>query len=211
EPLPLHDAIPIWNEHDAVPHRAVTRPSADIGLAPAAARPVKRKALVLPGAGARGAYQVGVLKAIAELLPRPAENPFQIMTGTSAGAINAAVLASRAGDFASAVAEMEQVWGGFDSSQVFRTDNWTMLKSSLHWFAAIVLGGLGVRNPKSLLDNSPLRELLLERLPRGAITRAIGRGYVDAVAVTASAYTSARSVTFYQTRLPIQPWERVRR
>jgi len=189
----------------------VTRPGADIGLAPAAARPIKRKALVLPGAGARGAYQVGVLKAIAKLSPRPAENPFQIMTGTSAGAINAAVLASRAGHFANAIAEMEQVWGGFDSSQVFRTDNWTMLKSSLHWFAAIVLGGLGIRNPKSLLDNSPLRELLVQRLPRGAITRAIDRGYVDAVAVTASAYTSARSVTFYQTRLPIEPWERVRR
>ena len=189
----------------------MTRPSVDTGLAPAAAAAAKRKALVLPGAGARGAYQVGVLKALAKLLPRPAENPFQIIAGTSAGAINGAVLASRADHFANAVAEMEQVWGSFDASQVFRTDPWTMLKSSLHWFAAIVLGGLGVRNPKSLLDNTPLRELLVQRIPRGAITRAIMRGHLDALAVTASAYTSARSVTFYQTRLRIEPWERVRR
>lgn len=179
-----------------------------------AGRPVRgaqRKALVLPGAGARGAYQVGVLKAIAHLLPKPSENPFSIITGTSAGAINAAVLASRAGHYERAVIEMEHVWANFDASQVFRTDNWTMLKSSLHWLVALVLGGLGVGNPRSLLDNAPLRELLMRRIPRGAITRSIERGYLDALAITASAYTSAKSVSFYQTRLPIEPWERVRR
>ena len=177
-------------------------------------RPVKgglRKALILPGAGARGAYQVGVLKAIARLLPKPSENPFSIIAGTSAGAINAAVLASRAGHFERGVAEMERVWANFDASQVYRTDNWTMLKSSLHWLVTLVLGGLGLGNPRSLLDNSPLRELLMRRIPRGAITRSIGRGYLDALAITASAYTSARSVTFYQTREPVEPWERVRR
>lgn len=189
---------------DVAPHAAPPRPG----------RPVQggqRKALVLPGAGARGAYQVGVLKAIAHLLPKPSENPFSIITGTSAGAINAAVLASRAGHFERAVMEMERVWANFDASQVYRTDNWTMLKSSLHWLFALVFGGLGVGNPKSLLDNSPLRELLVRRIPPGSITRSIQRGYVDALAVTASAYTSARSVTFYQTSLPIEPWERVRR
>jgi NTE family protein len=170
-----------------------------------------RKALVLPGAGARGAYQVGVLKAIAELLPKPSQNPFSIITGTSAGAINAAVLASRAGHFELAVTEMERVWANFEASQVFRTDNWMMFKSSLHWLAALVFGGLGVGNPKSLLDNTPLRELLTRRVPRGAITRSIERGYVDAVAVTASAYTSDRSVTFYQSKPRVTPWERFRR
>lgn len=171
----------------------------------------KRKALILPGAGARGAYQVGVLKAIAELLPNPAVNPFPVITGTSAGAINAAVLASRAGHFSRGVAEMESVWANFEASQVFRTDTWTMLKSSLHWFAAIVFGGLGVANPKSLLDNAPLRELLSKRIPRGSIARSIQRGYLDALAVTTSAYTSARSVTFFQTHSGIEAWERVRR
>ncbi|HEX7081046.1 MAG TPA: patatin-like phospholipase family protein [Gammaproteobacteria bacterium] len=176
-----------------------------------AAHARERKALILPGAGARGAYQVGVLKAVAQLLPNPSVNPFSIISGTSAGAINAAVLASRAGNFERAVSEMERVWANFEVSQVYRSDSWTMLKSSLHWFAAIVFGGLGVRNPRSLLDNTPLRELLRRRIPRGSITRAIDRGYLEALAVTASAYTSARSVTFFQARPGMQPWERVRR
>ena len=170
-----------------------------------------RKALVLPGAGARGAYQVGVLKAIARVLPRHARNPFAVIAGTSAGAINAAVLASRASNFNVAVAEMERVWANFRAEQVYRADNWTMLKSSLHWLAALVFGGLGVRNPRFLLDNSPLRELLLRNIDFDHIQRAVERGYLDALAVTASAYTSARSVTFFQGGAHLRPWARVRR
>jgi NTE family protein len=170
-----------------------------------------RKALVLPGAGARGAYQVGVLKAIASLLPKGARNPFAIISGTSAGAINAAVLASRAANFERAIADMERVWCNFRANQVYRTDNWTMLKTSLHWLAALVFGGLGVANPQSLLDNTPLRALLERdvRFPR--IAKAIERGHLEALAVTASAYTTARSVTFFQARQSLQGWSRVRR
>ena len=164
---------------------------------------------MLPGAGARGAYQVGVLKAIASLLPRNARTPFPIICGTSAGAINAAVLAARAAHFERAVSEMERVWANFDASQIFRTDSWTMLKSSLHWLAALVLGGLGVRNPRSLLDNEPLRALLKRNVRFSGIAKAIDRGDIDALAVTASGYTSARSVTFFQARGSIAPWSRV--
>jgi NTE family protein len=171
----------------------------------------QRKALILPGAGARGAYQVGVLKAIARLLPDKAPNPFAVISGTSAGAINAAVLASRAGRFARAVTEMEHVWANFSADQVYRTDSLTMLKSSLHWLATIVFGGLGVRNPQSLLDSAPLRELLRRSIAFPLIDRSLERGYLDALAVTASAYTSAQSVTFYQAREKIGPWHRVRR
>ena len=170
-----------------------------------------RKALVLPGAGARAAYQVGVLKAVAALLPRHAPNPFAIISGTSAGAINGAVLAGRADHFERAIGEMEHVWANFRAHQVYKTDNWTMLKSSLHWLAAIVLGGLGVDNPISLLDNSPLRELLKRDVRFARIAHAIDRGDLEALAVTASAYTSARSVTFFQARESIQGWSRVRR
>jgi NTE family protein len=171
----------------------------------------KRKALVLPGAGARGAYQVGVLKAVASLLPAGAPNPFAIIAGTSAGAINAAVLAGRAANFERGVSEMEQVWANFHASQVYRTDGWAMLKSSLRWLAAIVFGGLGVRNPHSLLDNSPLRELLERNVRFAGIARAIDQGQLDAIAVTASGYTTARSVTFFQGRPEFKPWVRVRR
>jgi NTE family protein len=171
----------------------------------------KRKALVLPGAGARGAYQVGVLKAVAQLLPKRAHNPFAIISGTSAGAINAAVLAGRAAHFERAVRDMERVWANFRAHQVYRTDNWTMLKTSLHWLSAAIFGGLGVRNPSALLDNAPLRYLLTRDVRFGGIARAIERGHVDALAITASAYTSARSVTFFQAKPELKPWTRVRR
>ena len=171
----------------------------------------KHKALVLPGAGARGAYQVGVLKAVASLLPAGAPNPFAIIAGTSAGAINAAVLAGRAANFERGVNEMEQVWANFHANQVYRTDGWAMLTSSLRWLAAVVFGGLGVGNPHSLLDNSPLRELLARNVRFAAIARAIDQGQLDAIAVTASGYTTARSVTFFQARPEFKPWVRVRR
>ena len=123
-----------------------------------------RTGLVLPGGGARGAFQVGVLRAIADLLPHGSTNPFAVISGTSAGAINSVVLASRARRFRVAVAELNRVWGHFESSHVFRTDNWTMLKSSLHWLTAIVLGGSLVGMPPSLLDNAPLRALLARNI-----------------------------------------------
>jgi len=170
-----------------------------------------RKALVLPGAGARGAYQVGVLKGIATMLPDDAPNPFPIISGTSAGAINAAVLASRAASFGTAVAEMEAVWSNFKAEHVYKSDNWTMLKTSLHWFSTIVLGGLGPKNPRSLLDNSPLGELLAANIRFSHIDSSIRHGHLEALAITASAYTSARSVTFYQGREDLKPWARVRR
>ncbi len=170
-----------------------------------------QKALVLPGAGARGAYQVGVLKAVATLLPKGAPNPFGVISGTSAGAINAAVLAGRAANFERAIAEMEHVWANFQASQVYRTDNWTMLKSSVYWLAALIFGGFGLRNPRALLDNAPLRELLARDVRFGGIAKAIARGHLDALAITASAYTTARSVTFFQGRESKRPWARVRR
>jgi NTE family protein len=170
-----------------------------------------RKALVLPGAGARGAYQVGVLKAVADLLPADAPCPFKILSGTSAGAINASVLASRAENFVHGVKEMEQVWAGFEVGQVYRADTFSMLKSSLHWLAAIVLGGLGKRNPISLLDPTPLAALLKRNIRFYRIDRAIRSGLIDSLAVTASAYTSARSVTFYQCQAAPPSWSRTRR
>ena len=170
-----------------------------------------RKALVLPGAGARGAYQVGVLKAVAGILPERAPNPFSVICGTSAGAINAAVLAGRAANFERAVADMEHVWGSFAVDQVYRSDDWTMLKTSLHWLAAAMFGGLGVRNPSSLLDNAPLRELLTQNVRFDGIRRAIEQEHLDAIAVTASAYSTSRSVTFFQGRPELTSWTRVRR
>ena len=170
-----------------------------------------RIGLVLPGGGARGAYQVGVLKAISEMLPRRAHNPFAVVSGTSAGAINATVIASRAHLFHVAVAELEHVWRNFKSRHVFKADAWTLSKNSLRWLLVVVTGGMGSHNPLALLDNSPLRSLLSKRINFSALQRSIDKGYVDAVAVTAAGYTSARSVSFYQGAADKGPWSRVRR
>jgi NTE family protein len=170
-----------------------------------------KTALVLPGGGARGAFQVGVLKAIAEFLPRRAPNPFAVLSGTSAGAINSVVLASKAHRYRLALAELERVWGNFHCDQVYRTDNATMLKSSLHWMASIVLGGWLVGTPRSLLDNSPLRALLSRNVRFPLIQEAIDKGCLDAVAVTAAGYATARSTSFYQAGPGPEEWARTRR
>ena len=167
--------------------------------------------LVLPGGGARGAFQVGVLKAIAELLPPRAPNPFTVLSGTSAGAINSVVLASKARRFCLGVSELERVWGNFHCDHVFRTDSWTMLKSSLHWLTAIVSAGLIAGTPRSLLDNAPLRALLSRNIRFPRISAAIDSGYLHAVAVTAAGYGTARSTTFFQARPEVRAWSRTRR
>ena len=168
-------------------------------------------ALVLPGGGARGAFQVGVLKAMAELVPKGTPNPFDVISGTSAGAVNSVVLASKARRFRVAVAELDRVWRNFRCEQVYRTDSWTMLKSSLHWLSSIVLGGFLVGTPKSLLDNAPLRALLSRNVRFPRIQNAIDAGWLDAVAVTAASYETARSTSFFQGSPDHRGWSRTRR
>ena len=168
-------------------------------------------ALVLPGGGARGAFQVGVLKAMAELVPRGSPNPFDVLSGTSAGAISSVVLASKARRFRVAVAELDRVWRNFECDQVFRTDNWTMLRSSMHWLLAIVFGGFLVGTPRSLLDNSPLRALLSRNVRFPRIRDALEGGMLDAVAVTAASYATARSTSFFQGTAKHKGWSRTRR
>ena len=170
-----------------------------------------KTALVLPGGGARGAFQVGVLKAIAEMLPRQASNPFPVISGTSAGAVNAIVLATRAHKLRTAVAELERVWAHFRCHHVYKTDHLTMLKSSLHWMASLALGGWLVGTPRSLLDNQPLRELLQRNVHFPRVRDAIEAGQLDAIAVTAAGYASARSTTFFEARRDRLGWERTRR
>jgi NTE family protein len=167
--------------------------------------------LVLPGGGARGAYQVGVLKAIAELLPRGSSNPFPVISGTSAGAVNSVVLATRAHNFRSAVAELERVWGHFRCNQVYKTDHLTMLRSSLRWMASLALGGWLIGMPRSLLDNAPLRKLLSRNVHFPRIRDAIEAGYLDAVSITAAGYSSARSISFFEAHPGKPSWERTRR
>lgn len=165
-----------------------------------------KPALMLPGGGARGAYQVGVLRALAEILPGP-QTPFRIIAGTSAGAINAAVMASHADDFADGARRLEHFWGNFRCHHVYRTGWWHTLVTGLHWLASMTLGGLGVANPRSLLDNSPLARLLERELRVEGIERAVREGQLDALLVTASGYATARAVTFFQAPEGIKGWQ----
>ena len=170
-----------------------------------------RVGLVLPGGGARAAYQVGVLRAIADLLPARSINPFPVVTGTSAGAVNATAIAVHADRFRVAIGNLERVWRNFQVGHVFRADTVSMLRSSLHWLLAMASGGWLLPPPRSLFDNSPLRELLREQFDFAGVRRAIDAGHLDALAISAAGYVSARSVSFYESRPACEPWGRMRR
>ena len=170
-----------------------------------------RIALVLTGGGARSAWQVGVLREIARWHPPGSSLPFQVICGTSAGAINAAVLAAGAADFGQASAALARVWGGFRIAQVFRAGTLDMLRSGLQLALALVSGGWLLPMPRSLLDNSPLRALLEREVDFAALARSVAAGRPDAVAVTATSLTGGASVTFVETSRPFVPWERAAR
>ncbi len=175
--------------------------------------PESRVGLVLPGGGARGAYQVGVLKAVARVLPKAygTTSPFSVITGTSAGSINATALAIHANHFRKGVLRLSHVWKNFHAEQVFRTDTRGIFKSGGHWLAAMMLGGLGKYNPHSLLDRKPLVGLLNEYFDYSKIQQAIDDGHLHALGITASGYHSGQSVTFFQGADTIEPWSRERR
>lgn len=168
--------------------------------------------LILLGGGARAAYQVGVLKGLAAILrdarrgldPSIARghNPFQILVGTSAGAINAAALACRADNFQEAVAQLVHVWENFHAEQVYRSDLLGVVRAGARWLTLLSIGWMLRKSlrlrPRSLLDNAPLRALLTAMIDFERMARAFERGHLRALAVTASSYTSGRHVTFYQ-------------
>jgi NTE family protein len=167
--------------------------------------------LILPGGGARNAYQAGVLKAIGDMLPEDVQNPFPVICGTSAGAMNAVLLASSATRFQEGVDRMYGIWANFHVGKVFRTDAWTALKSGMRWGMTFVTAGLFKAQPHSVLDNTPMREMLERHIRFARIQHAIDCGVLRAVSVTTSGYTSGTSITFYQGIDELVPWKRTRR
>ena len=166
--------------------------------------------LILSGGGARAAYQVGVLAGIAELLPAGAGNPFPVIVGTSAGAINAVTLASGATHFGDAVQRLTHFWQHFRSHLVLRSD-WPGVLRQASRFVGHSLLGLGRQVPVALLDSSPLRSLLQAHLDLDGIDQSLAAGQLQAIAVTAFGYESGQAVTFYQGGGAIEPWLRHRR
>jgi NTE family protein len=182
--------------------------ASDVATLPQA-RVRRRAGLVLTGGGARAAYQVGVVKAVRDVLGNPVQNPFPIVCGTSAGAINAASLAVYADDFSRAVTNLLEVWEHMRCDHVYRTDLPSIMMSGARWLSSMML--LSRNNPMSLLDNAPLRDMLEKSLPFERIQEHIDAGALYAVCVTASGYTSGQSVSFFQGGSGLEGWERNQR
>ncbi|MFO1326047.1 MAG: patatin-like phospholipase family protein [Rubrivivax sp.] len=177
--------------------------------------------LVLSGGGARAAYQVGVLRAIARLRrekmgPRSRlRSPFGVIVGTSAGAINAAALACQADRFEASVEVLARVWQDFRAEQVYRADSLGVIRSGAQWLTMLSLGWVIARwrkaRPRSLLDNEPLSRLLQRMVPLDRLQMMLQQKQLHALAVTASSYTTGEHVTFYAAGAPLEPWSRTQR
>ena len=175
--------------------------------------------LVLSGGGARAAYQVGVLRAIAGLrrdtAAAPRRCPFGVICGTSAGAINAAALACGADQFDATVEALAGVWQDIHAEQVYRADSLGVIRSGAQWLTMLSVGWLLARwrraRPRSLLDNAPLAQLLERTVPLQRLPRMLSGRHVQALALSASNYSAGMHVTFYQSAAPVAPWVRSQR
>ncbi|HEX6703575.1 MAG TPA: patatin-like phospholipase family protein [Albitalea sp.] len=174
--------------------------------------------LILTGGGARAAYQVGVLDAVATIRRHsdaPDANPFPVIAGTSAGAINSTALACRADDFDSAVGGLVHIWRHFHAEQVYRSDSFGVIRTGARWLTMMSMGWAIARwrkaRPRSLLDNSPLDTLLAKLIDVQRLKQVMRDGHVQALAVTASSYGSGMHVTFYDAVADIVPWTRSQR
>lgn len=170
-------------------------------------------ALVMTGGGARGAYQVGLLRCLARRFP---DIDIPIVTGTSAGAVNAIHLAAHHGTLQQAADELTELWCELTPDQVFRTDAPHLGWMVVRWAAQLLTGGLlSPPRAKALLDTTPLRTYLTEAMAiiEGEITGIdynLHRGKLKAVAVSATSYTTGQNVVFVQGR-DIELWERPNR
>jgi NTE family protein len=169
--------------------------------------------LVMTGGGARGAYQAGVLKRIGEIKRVQAKgNPFPIIGGSSAGAINGCAAAAGSDDFSTAAKRLALLWSGLKPSDIFRCDGLSQVRNSLTWIMDLSFGGVfGGGNAHSLLDATPLRHFLSTHLPCDRIDANIKQGYLYALAISATNYSSGKSYLFLQGRKGHPMWNRSRR
>lgn len=169
--------------------------------------------LVMGGGGARAAYQVGFLRSLARRFP---DLHVPYITGVSAGAINAALLASHHGSFLQATDELTQLWSRLNVEDVFKADGKTLVANGLRWVRQLVSGGFGgPPRVRGLVDTKPLRTYLSEVLHAvGGELTGIGAnlesGRLKAVAISTSSYSTGQSVTWVQGQ-DIHEWERPQR
>jgi len=170
-----------------------------------------KQGLLLTGGGARAAYQVGALKAIAEFYPRNHGTPFKVITGTSAGAINSCAIACYASCFRLGVKKLEYIWNNFHANQVFQCRFNDISRHLLLTLLSKFQSPHVVRQPVSLLNNKPLHQLLDSYLDMRRIDINIQRQHLDAISITASDYNNGDSISFFQGNQQLQEWQRARR
>lgn len=165
--------------------------------------------LVLSGGGARAAYQVGVLSYVAE---RVRELSFPIITGVSAGAINAAFLAGHRGSAREKLEGLSDAWNSLTVDRVFRTDVRSLGLSGLRWAWTVGGGGTSLgAQVRGLVDTSPLREFLVGCLDAEGIEKNVRAGRLRALGLSATSYSTGRTITFVHGGEDSPTWERARR
>ncbi|MBB64653.1 MAG: Patatin [Waddliaceae bacterium] len=172
-----------------------------------------RVGLVLTGGGARAAYQAGALRGISEICQDlRIQQPFPVISGMSAGAINASFLAARADDIPSACAQLSDLWGELRTQRVVNVGVTSLFRIALGLGIELLSGNLmRKKNIRALLDTSPLRELLQNHVGFERISEQIDKGALYSLAVTAANYSDGQSVTFFQTQSFVRSWKRTRR
>ncbi|HEX9705559.1 MAG TPA: patatin-like phospholipase family protein [Gemmatimonadales bacterium] len=164
---------------------------------------------MLSGGGARAAYQIGVLTALAELHP---SLTFPIFTGVSAGAINTLFLATHRGSFAEAVARLREHWSRLTVDEVFRVRPFRLGRAALRWLAQAAFGrGRGPTALRGLLDTTPLRQFLARHLDPGGVAHNLATGRLRAAALTATSFATGYTVTFVEGAPDVALWQRARR
>lgn len=167
-------------------------------------------ALILSGGGARAAYQVGVLSAMGKMLPKNTPLPFPILCGTSAGALNATMLASYASNFSRAASRLAFVWRHLTPDQIYTIGRWPVTSS----LTKTLLSLFHIHNHDTsiaLMDNNPLKELLSRHLDFSKINNAIEKDQLQALAITAMSYSTGESTTFFQGKSHLKEWQDNRR
>ncbi|MCZ6506811.1 MAG: patatin-like phospholipase family protein [Acidobacteria bacterium] len=169
--------------------------------------------IVLTGGGARAAYQVGFLRCLAQLAP---QFRVPIITGVSAGAINAVFLAAHTGSAREAADALTELWAGLTPERVFNIDFWCLAKTTLRWGFGLLSGGhAGSSSMRGLLDTTPLRAVLEQALEdeNGAIpgiAANLASGQLESLAVTTLNYATGQTVTWVQGN-EIESWIRPQR
>ncbi len=165
-------------------------------------------ALALSGGGVRGAYQVGMLKGIADFIDQ--DFPCRVVTGVSAGAINAAVIASATGSFRHATQALEQAWLDLSIDQVFKTSVGSLSWSLARWLWMLTTGGVAL-SVRGLFDTEPLCQYLAKHIPMQHVDSNIETGRLRSLALSTTRYCTGDTVTFVHGTPDIAPWHRARR